>query len=34
MCHGCLREERVGYVEGEGGEEYKVYKNAEKNGSF
>jgi hypothetical protein len=21
MCHGCLGEERVGYVEGEGGEE-------------
>jgi hypothetical protein len=34
MCHGCLREERVGYVEGEGGEEYKAHKNAETTAPF
>ncbi len=34
MCYCCLREEGVGYVEGEGGEEYKAHKNAEKTAPF
>ncbi len=34
MCHGCLGEEQVGDVEGEGGEEYKAHNNAEKTAPF